>query len=109
MTDDANGRDRRRHARLTISKQVRAVAGKELRVGVTLDISASGAALELEADFDEEERVELDIEDLSPLSGTVARSYDDGFAVEFDLDEGDEDRLVAEIMIIHTSILLEDE
>lgn len=109
MTDDANGRERRRHPRLTISKQVRAVAGEELREGVTLDISASGAAFELEADFDEDDHVELDIEDLSPLTGTVARSYDEGFAVEFDLDEGDEDRLVAEIMMIHNSILLEDE
>ena len=109
MTDDATGRDRRRHPRLTISRQVRAIAGEALREGVTLDISASGAALELEAGFDEDDLVELDIEDLSPLTGTIARSYDDGIAVEFDLDEGDEDRLVAEIMMIHNSILLEDE
>ena len=73
------------------------------------DISAGGAALSVEAEVDEESQVELDIEDLSPLLGTVARTYDDGFAVEFDLDEEDEDRLLTELTELRDTIRQEDQ
>ena len=72
------------------------------------DISAGVAALSVDADVEDESQVELDIEDLSPLSGIVARSYDDGFAVEFDLDEAEEDRLLSELTELHDTINLED-
>ena len=52
--------------------------------------------------------VELAIEDLSPLMGHVARSHDEGLVVEFDLDQEEEDRLLSEVMQIHSDIQMED-
>ena len=67
-----------------------------------------GVAIRVQAEIDEETEVELDIENLSDLSGHVRRLLDDGFAVEFELDEDDEDRLVTEIMEIHDAIRTEE-
>ena len=64
--------------------------------------------MSVETEVEDESQVELDIEDMSPLSGTVVRSYDDGFAVEFDLDEEEEDRLLSELTELHDTIRLED-
>jgi len=52
--------------------------------------------------------VEIDIEDMSPLSGRVARSFDEGIAVEFELDEDEEERLLSEIMALHCGVRIEE-
>ncbi len=41
--------------------------------------------------------MELDLEEFGTLSGNVVRTLEDGFAMSFDLDEDDEDRLISEI------------
>ncbi len=108
MDQDAN---KRRHARRTISRPARAVAGaREIAVTVTV-LSAGGAALHLESpveNLDEDALVDLYIEDMDPLSGHLARTFEDGIAVEFDLDEVEEDRLLAEVMEMHNAIRAED-
>ena len=109
MMDRDIGRDRRRHQRLSISKPVRARWGAQEHDGATRDISASGAALQLEAQFEDEGLVELDIKDMSHLSGHVARLFDDGFAVEFDIDPDEEERLVGEIKQIYNATKVEEE
>ncbi|MDP6788287.1 MAG: PilZ domain-containing protein [Rhodospirillales bacterium] len=100
--------EKRRHRRVRVSKPVQAKTDSRQIEGSVTDISAGGAALNVDAEVDGESQVELDIEDMSPLSGTVARSYDDGFAVEFDLDEEEEDRLLTELTELHDTINLED-
>jgi hypothetical protein len=96
MAVDNDQPDKRRHRRVSVSKPVQAKTNSLQIQGSVTDISASGAALNVDAKVENESQVELDIEDLSPLAGTVARSYDDGFAVEFDLDVEEEDRLLTE-------------
>ena len=109
MEQDAN---KRRHARRAVSRPARAVAGTlEIAVTVT-DLSAGGAALHLDSpaeNLDEDALIDLYIEDLDPLSGHLARTFEDGIAVEFDLDEAEEDRLLAEIMEMHNAMRAEDQ
>lgn len=108
MDQDTN---KRRHARRAVSRPARAVAGTlEIAVTVT-DLSAGGAALHLESpveNLDEDALVDLYIEDMDPLPGHLARTFEDGIAVEFDLDEDEEDRLLAEVMEMHNAIRAED-
>ena len=108
MADSNSDRDRRRHRRIAVSRRVRAKSGAREHEGLTKNISVSGAALELDAELEDEDLVELDIEDMSRLSGRVARWFDDGFAVEFDIDEDEEARLIAEIAQIHDAIETEE-
>ena len=108
MEKENDQADKRRHRRVSVAKSVQARTDSRQIQGSVKDISASGVALSVDAEVENESQVELDIEDLSPLSGTVARSYDDGFAVEFDLDEEEEDRLLSELTELHDTINLED-
>ena len=108
MAEENDQDEKRRHRRVSVSKFVQARTESRQYQGSVTDISAGGAALSVDAVVEDESQVELDIEDLSPLSGIVARSYDDGFAVEFDLDEDEEDRLLTELRELHDTINLED-
>ena len=108
MAEKNDQADKRRHRRVSVSKSVQAKTDSRNIEGSVTDISAGGAALCVDAEVEDESPVELDIEDMSPVSGTVARSYDDGFAVEFDLDEEEEDRLLTELTELHDTINLED-
>ena len=108
MAKSDSGIEKRRHPRVSVEKPVRAKAKGREHSGSVTDISVGGVAIRVEAEIDEETEVELDIENLSELSGHVRRLLDDGFAVEFELDEDDEDRLVTEIMEIHDAIRTEE-
>ncbi len=105
---DANA-DKRRHQRVNVAKTVRAKSGDEEREGLVRDISAGGAALEIEADWEDGAFAEVDIDDLVSVSGHVTRTFDDGFAIEFDLDEEEEDRLLSEVMDMHSATNMEEE
>lgn len=108
MVEENDQANNRRHRRVNVSKSFQAKTESRNYQGSVTDISASGAALSVDADVAQESLVELDIEDMSPLSGIVARAYDDGFAVEFDLDEEEEARLLSELTELHDIINLED-
>ena len=108
MADSNSDRDRRRHPRIAVSRPVRAKSGAREHRGATKDISGNGAALEIDAELEDENLVELDIEDMSRVSGRVARWFDDGFAIEFDIDEDEEARLIAEIAQMHDAIETEE-
>ncbi len=105
--------DQRRHPRIAISRSLRARAKSYEAVGSLIDISAGGAAVGLEKgiDFDslDDLEVELDIEDMTPVLGHIARSFDEGFAVVFDLDQEQEDLLLAEVMQIHNDMQPDDD
>ena len=100
--------ERRRHKRYASTKAVRARAEGGKGEGSLKDISISGAAVATELTVDQRDAVELDIDDLDPLFGHVARTFDDGFAVEFELDGDDEQRLLSELSALHEDILNEE-
>lgn len=104
--------DQRRHPRIAISKSVLATAKDMKATGTVVDISASGVAIELGGDLDayleDDAEIELNIDDMSPLAGYVARSFEEGLAVEFDLNQEEEDQLLAEVMQIHNEMILDD-
>ena len=105
--------DQRRYPRVAISKSLRARADSYEAEGSLIDISAGGAAVGLADDLDfdalDNLEVELDIEDMTPVDGRIARSFDEGFAVVFDLDQAEEDLLLAEVMQIHNDMKPDDD
>ncbi len=108
MDQDAN---KRRHARRAVSRPARAVAGARELTGTVPDLSAGGAALHLDfpaESLDEDALIDLYIEDMDPLPGHLARTFEDGIGVAFDLDEAEEDRLLAEVMEMHNAMRAED-
>jgi len=93
-------RDRRRHERVQIKRNVTVRNGAESHEGALVDISSSGAAISIEEDnytIEEDQDLELDMEDFGVLTGNVVRTLDEGFAMTFDLDESSEDRLITEL------------
>lgn len=80
----------RRHERIPINEPASIVTDGEVRDGVVVDVSESGAAIEFT--LDKEDTVCLDIgQDVDLQSKTLAdrpariiRHYESGFAVNFD-------------------------
>jgi hypothetical protein len=92
--------ERRRGKRYKVDKAVTIRDGAEERNGRLKDISAGGAAVsaeDIDVYFDEEQELELELDDFGTLPGNVVRTLDDGFAMEFDLDEEGEEQLISEI------------
>jgi len=108
MSDSGKATDLRRHPRVTITKRVSARDNVQAIDGTLKDISASGAAINVAADFEDDFPVELEIEDMGQFSGRVARSFEDGLAVNFDLDEDDERRLISDLEELNEAIQAED-
>ena len=105
MTDrQKSAGERRRHPRYPVSRKAKARSNGEVHHGRLKDISATGAAIHAGVRWEKDRVVELDIENMEPLEGTVARSLEDGIAIEFDLDQEDEDRLLAEMAEIRDSM-----
>lgn len=108
MEQEFYGREMRRLPRVTITKTVRTKGdGKEYK-GTLKDISASGAAVISDADLEKDLFVDLDIEDLGRFPGRVARTFEDGVGVVFDIGEEEEERLLAELEEIQNAIRTED-
>ena len=109
MADDTNDSEHRAHPRHQIKKLVRARAGDRQGEGHTRDISASGAALDIDLEVEVDEKLELDIEDVGFLASEMARNLDDGFAVRFiDLDDEEEEFLIAELSGMKSSTDFDD-
>ena len=109
MADSEKGENKRRHRRYDIHKPVRAKSGSREGTGETRDISAGGAAIDVDLEVQEDDILELDIEDVGYLASQVARPLDDGFAVRFvDLEEEDEENLIAELEELKASMDLDD-
>lgn len=109
MADSEQGENKRRHQRYDIHKPVRAKSGNREGTGETLDISAGGAAIDVDLEVEDDEVLELDIEDVGFIASQVARPLDDGFAVRFvDLEEEDEEHLIAELEDLKASMDLDE-
>ncbi len=97
--------ERRKRTRYKVDKPVTIRDGDEKHNGRLTDISSGGAAVnaeEIDALFDDEQSLELELDDFGTLPGNVVRTLDDGFAMEFDLDEDGEERLISEITGIYS-------
>ena len=107
MADTDPGRDeeKRINQRFDIERTLRAVADGELRLGRLTEVSATSAAIHLDKVLDEGTEITLDIEDLGSFTGYVAGPARDGLVpVKFNLDETEEDHLIAEIMRIYNEV-----
>ena len=102
--------NRRGNQRFDIERTLRAVADGEFRLGRVAELSATSAAIHLDKDLDEGTEITLDIEDFGSFSGYVAGPPRDGLVpVKFNLDEKEEDHLIAEIMRIYNEVELDKE
>ncbi len=79
-----------RHQRYAIPKPVCIMTGDQTHKGAILDISASGAAIQLDAQLEDGTRIDLLMEGVGQIAAQVARSLANGVAVKFDLDPGKE-------------------
>lgn len=109
LADKTSAEDKRRHQRHEISKPVRARVGGQQGEGTTRDISAGGAALDIDIDVKVDDLLELDIDDVGFMEGQMSRSLDDGFAVRFvDLNDEEEEQLLADLEDLKSSMDLDD-
>jgi hypothetical protein len=109
MSNDNGSNEKRRHKRLNVSNAVRATINDEEIETTLLDISAGGAALDLQQDFNPNDPIELVIDDIGEINATVSRSLDDGVAVRFlDIDDDEEEMLLADLERIDLDIRAED-
>jgi len=100
-----SGGERRLNQRFDIERTLRAVANGELRLGRVREVSATSAAIHLDQPLDEGTEITLDIEDLGSFHGHVAGPPREGLVpVKFDLNEKEEDHLIAEIMKIYNNV-----
>ena len=109
MNDDISGHKQRR-PRHKIKKPVRASGNGIERDGHVRDISGTGAALEIESAWGDDDLLDLDIDDIGEMSGRVARSFEEGIGVRFvDINDDEEDELVEDLARLDEMIRHEDE
>ena len=73
-----------RHQRYAIPTPVCIIMGDQTHKGKVLDISASGAAIQLDAQLEDGTRIDLVMEGVGQIAAQVARKLAEGVAVEFD-------------------------
>jgi len=98
-----NGSDRRKSKRVTTPRMALISGRGKSHVGYLEDISTSGAALRIADNdgsvFEPGERVELEVDEMTPVCGDVVRSDPPNVVVRFtDVGEQDQNRIAAEIM-----------
>ena len=105
---DKESRDR---LRIDLSKLAFAKMGDIAHGGLLKDISASGLAIEfvlpmgkVENPFNHGDYVEIEIDEIGSLKGTITRSFDKGIAIRLDIDTKDEEELIALIMAAYNEI-----
>jgi hypothetical protein len=109
MSED-EPKQKQRLPRHQIKTPVRASGKGVERDGHVRDISGSGAALEIESAWDDDDVLDLDIDDIGEMSGKVARSFEEGIGVRFvDINDDEEDDLVEDLARLDEMIRHEDE
>ena len=96
---EVNGADRRRHVRYTVYEPCIAMVGSQEYSGAVVDMSVSGAMVQLEIQLDAQPALytlmQLQIDGIGRLSARVVRSRIGGVAVAFKLDPGKKSHLLA--------------
>ena len=84
-----DAKERRVLERYNLERTVEIKAGHSTHFRELNDISGSGASVHGNtSDFDDEV-TEMGADDLGKFTASVVRKWDDGFAVEFDIEDGD--------------------
>ena len=96
-----------------LSRLAFAKDGDLAHVGLLTNISASGAAIEfvyptgtVKNPFVVGETVELEIDEIGHLNGTIRRADDRNIAVEFTAESAEDEELIAKIMAAQSKIEL---
>ena len=105
---DEESRDR---LRIDLGKLAFAKMGDIAHGGLLKNISASGLAIEfvlpmgkVENPFKHGDYIEIEIDEIGSLKGTITRSYDKGIAVRLHIDSKDEKELIALTMAAYNEI-----
>jgi hypothetical protein len=99
----------RRHTRFAFRERTRAVTDDGEFEGESQDISRSGVGLMTEATLDNSTVMELHIGEGGAIPGHVARTYEGGFAIEFDVSEKEKKRIEAEIKRFRRTMAREED
>ncbi len=106
-------KEARDRARVDLTKLAFAKNGDIAHGGLLKDISASGVAIEfvypmgkVENPFKEGDSVEIEIDEIGSLKGTITRSFDKGIAIRLNIDSKDEEELIALIMVAYNELAL---
>lgn len=104
-------KESRDRTRIDLTKLAFAKKGDVAHGGLLKDISASGLAIEfvyplgkVENPFKIDDVVEIEIDEIGSLKGTVVRSLDKGIAIKLDLEGKKEEELIAQIMTAYNEI-----
>ena len=108
---DKESRDR---LRIDLTKLDFVKMGEKAHGGLMKNISARGLAIEfvlpmgkVENPFKHGDYVEIEIDEIGSLKGTISRSYDKGIAIRLHVENKDEEELIALIMAAYNDIALE--
>jgi hypothetical protein len=112
MVATGSAADKRRHPRHAVTKKItaRVQGASEDDIDALLrDVSAGGAAIDGAFDLNPDDPIELNIEDVGVFGAEVTRSFDEGIGVRFvDIDEGEEEQLLAELADLDAQIRTDD-
>jgi len=93
--------DRRRHKRVAITINGRFMRANKLEYSCRLiDISVGGAALQAPVAVDIGERIVAYLDHLGGLEGSVARVFDNGFAIRFSATQRKREKLAAQLTFL---------
>ena len=100
------GHENRERPRVDLTKLAFAKEGQEARAGLISNLSASGTRIkfvnplsEVAHPYNREDDIELVIDGMTPLTGKVAWASNEEIAINFNLSDVEEKRLISEIMI----------
>jgi len=92
------GRERRKHRRFALRKQVTIFLGETVYEGTLRDISVGGAAIECRAALDGAASYMIEIEDIGAYPANIVRRIDaDSIAIRFTITEALAVRMAARI------------
>jgi len=100
--------DGRRFTRYSTDAKIRGVAGKKKFEAQLRDVSASGAAIVVApqeiALFENNQFVELHMEGMGQRTGNIVRRIPDGYALEFDEDARQKEKIAEELEQFHRNL-----
>jgi len=101
--------------RVDLTKLAFAKKGDVAHGGLLKDISASSVAIEfvyplgkVKNPFEKGEHVEIEIDEIGSLKGTIVRTSPESIAVKLDIDTKGEEELIAQIMTASNELAMDE-
>lgn len=88
-----DGKERRRWKRHRLNSTAKIKIRERILFSKVQDVSGGGAAFEGPSEFTAGEALEIELETLGTVPGSLVREWDNGFSVAFDLGDDDRDSL----------------